>query len=114
MLYDDLETEDFPIWYANKLIQTPGLTPTGIVDKVAALLGRLEREYEVDRYINLLHDVINGKSMWRKAIYAAQITPQYGATSIRQAITRRAMGISSGIEQGQHKLLLDSIFVTNI
>ena len=72
MLYDDLETEDFPIWYANKLVQTPGLTPTGIVDKVAALLGRLEREYEVDRYINLLHDVINGKSMWRKAIHAAQ------------------------------------------
>ncbi len=72
MLYDDLEIEDFPIWYANKLVQTPGLTPTGIVDKVAALLGRLEREYEVDRYINLLHDVINGKSMWRKAIHAAQ------------------------------------------
>lgn len=43
-----------------------------IVDKVAFLLGRLEREYEVDRYTNLLHDVIQGKSMWRKAIHAAQ------------------------------------------
>lgn len=72
MLYDDLDTEDFPVWYAHKLIQTQGMSPTDIVDKVAALLGRLEREYEVDRYINLLHDVINGKSMWRKAIHAAQ------------------------------------------
>ena len=72
LLYDDLETQDFPVWYAQKLIQTQGLSPTEIVDKVAFLLGRLEREYEVDRYINLLHDVIQGKSMWRKAIHAAQ------------------------------------------
>ena len=72
VLYDDLETEDFPVWYAKKLLQTPGLSPTEIVDKVAVLLSRLEREYEVDRYINLLHDVIPGKSMWRKAIHAAQ------------------------------------------
>ena len=39
---------------------------------------------------------------------------QYGATSIRQAITRRSMGISSGIEQGQRKLLLDSFLTDKI
>ena len=48
----------------------------------------------------------------RSGCNAALITPQYGATLIRQAITRRSMGISSGIEQGQRKLLFDSLFVT--
>ena len=35
----------------------------------------------------------------RSGCNAALITPQYGATLIRQAITRRSMGISSGIER---------------
>ena len=43
---------------------------------------------------------------------AALIIRQYGAILIRVAITPRSMGTSSGIEQGQRKLLFDSLFVT--
>jgi hypothetical protein len=39
------------------------------------------------------------------------IIRQYGGTLIRVAITPRSMGISSGIEQGQRKLLFDSFLV---
>ena len=48
----------------------------------------------------------------RSGCNAALIIRQYGAILIRVAITPRSMGTSSGIEQGQRKLLYDSLFVT--
>ncbi len=72
LIYDDLETQDFPIWYANKLLQMQDISPNTVVEKVAALLAHLERDHEIDRYINLLNEVIKGKSMWNKAIREAK------------------------------------------
>ena len=72
MMYDDLETQDFPIWYANKLLQTQDISPNSVVEKVASLLARLDRDHEIDRYVNLLNEVIKGKSMWNKAIREAK------------------------------------------
>ena len=43
----------------------------------------------------------------RSGSNAALIIRQYGAILIRQAIIRKSMVTSSGIEQGQRKLLFD-------
>ena len=72
VIYDDLETQDFPVWYAQKLLQKQDMSPNSVVETVAALLARLERDHEIDRYVNLLNDVIKGKSMWNKAIREAK------------------------------------------
>ena len=72
LMYDDLETQDFPIWYANKLLLTQDVSQNSIVEKIAGLLAHLERDHEIDRYVNLLNDVIKGKSMWNKAIREAK------------------------------------------
>ena len=72
--YDDLEQQEFIIWYANKRVNYPQMFNTGNtpVDDVADLLAEVEQEHEIDRYINLLHDVIKGKGMWRKAVTEAK------------------------------------------
>ena len=48
----------------------------------------------------------------RSGSNAALIIRQYGGTLIRVAIIPRSMGTSSGIEQGQRKLLFDPLFAT--
>ena len=72
--YDELETEDFVVWYAGKRINAPELfkSTNTAVDDVADLLAFVEQEHEIDRIINLLNDVIKGKSMWRKAVNEAK------------------------------------------
>lgn len=72
--YEELETQDFVVWYAEKRVAAPELfdsTRTPVED-VAELLAPIEQEHEIDRLITLLHGVIRGKSMWRKAILEAK------------------------------------------
>lgn len=68
--YDDLETQEFVVWYAAKRVNHPNMFNTGNspVEDVADLLAQVEQEHEIDRFISLLNDVVKGKSMWRKAI----------------------------------------------
>lgn len=72
--YDELETQEFVVWYANKRYIAPELFKSGntVVDDVADLLAFVEQEHEIDRYINLLNDVIKGKGMWHKAVNEAK------------------------------------------
>ena len=72
--YLDLLQEDFIPWYAKKRITAPeqftsNSTP---VDDIAELFIGIEQEHEIDRLINLLNEVVKGKSMWRKAITEAK------------------------------------------
>ncbi len=72
--YDDVEQQEFITWYANKRVNASQMFNTGNtpVDDIADLLADVEQEHEIDRYINLLHDVIKGKGMWRKAVTEAK------------------------------------------
>ena len=70
----------------------------------AWLYKQLERELAWERAQQKALDTC------RNGSNAALIIRQYGGTLIQQAITRRSMVTSSGIEQGQRKLLLDSFF----
>lgn len=72
--YNDLPIEEFPVWYAKKLVQANELSSPSIVAAVAALIARLEKAHEIDHYVNQLNEVIKSKSMWNKAIRAAQRT----------------------------------------
>ena len=72
--YLDLPQEDFIPWYAKKRVNAPEQFPNSKspVDDIAELFIGIEQEHEIDRLINLLNDVIKGKSMWRKAITEAK------------------------------------------
>ena len=56
---------------------------------------------------NSAEDFAETSRTCRSGYNAALIIRQCGAVSIRVAITPRSMGTSSGIEQGQRKLLFD-------
>ena len=71
-IYDKIATEDFIIWYADKHNAHPEAFKTPLVDDVAELLALIEQEYEIDRLINLLQDIVKGKSMWKKAVLEAK------------------------------------------
>ena len=72
--YEDLETEDFVVWYAAKRFNASELfkSTNTAIDDVAALLAFVEQDHEIDRLINLLNEVSKGKSMWRKAVNEAK------------------------------------------
>ena len=72
--FDDLEQQEFIVWYAKKRVNYPQMFNTGStpVEDVASLLAFVQQEHEIDRYINLLHEVIKGKGMWRKAVTEAK------------------------------------------
>ena len=72
--YSDLPIEEFPIWYAKKLVQAGEMSHPDIVSSVSALIARLEKPHEIDHYVNQLNDVIKSKSMWNKAVRSAQRT----------------------------------------
>lgn len=84
MLYDELEQQEFIVWYADKRVNYPQMFPTGnsAVDDIADLLASIEQEHEIDRYINLLNDVIKGKTMWRKAVTEAK--RRHGAAQLKE------------------------------
>ena len=81
--YEDLDTLDFVIWYADKRVNAPEMfdsTQTPVND-IADLLATVEQEHEIDRLITLLNDIIKGKSMWRKAILEAK--RRHGEAALR-------------------------------
>lgn len=84
MLLDELEQVDFVLWYARKRIAAPaGMFEGDPMEDIASLVACLDKEYEIDRYISMLHDEISkGKSIWRKAIEAAK--RQQGAERLKQ------------------------------
>ena len=69
---NDLEQTDFVLWYAKKRFQD--LTENGNkMEDIAELVAYIDKDYEIDKYIAMLHDEVSkGKSMWRKAIEAAK------------------------------------------
>lgn len=73
-LLDELEQTDFVLWYAKKHFAAPaGMFEGDPMEDVAALVACVDKEYEIDKYISMLHDEVSkGKSMWRKAIDAAK------------------------------------------
>lgn len=72
--FNDLEQVDFVLWYALKRRNCPEMFNTGRSDvkDIAALVSHLENPSDIDYTINLLNEVIKGKSMWRKAIEEAK------------------------------------------
>lgn len=83
-ILEDLEQVDFVLWYAKKRIAAPaGMFEGDPMEDIAALVACLDKEYEIDKYIAILHDEIaKGKSMWRKAIEAAK--RQQGEDRLKQ------------------------------
>ncbi len=83
--YEDLPLQEFVIWYAEKRVNAPelfGSTNTAVND-IADLLVHVEQEYEIDRFISLLNEVIKGKTMWRKAITEAK--RRHGEAALRSS-----------------------------
>ena len=83
-MLDELEQVDFVLWYAKKRFAAPaGMFEGDPMEDIASLVACLEKEYEIDKYISMLHDEISkGKAIWRKAIEAAK--RQQGAERLKQ------------------------------
>ena len=83
LLLDELEQEDFVLWYAKKRFAAPAGTFEGNpTEDVAALVACVDKDYEIDKYISMLHEEVSkGKNIWRKAIEAAK--RQKGKDSLR-------------------------------
>ena len=73
-ILNNIEEEDFVVWYANKLIVDNATQEqkTQAVMTIADLIAKIDDELKQSMYIDLLVKTLPGRVMWKNAIRAAK------------------------------------------
>ena len=73
IIFEDLQEEDFVVWYAEKRVLDAGdaQVSISIVDDIAGVVALCEKEHERNMYIDKLIKLVPGRATWSKAIRAA-------------------------------------------
>lgn len=73
IVFNELQEEDFVIWYAGKRILDAGEAEVSIsiVEDIANVVALCDKEHERNLYIDKLIKLVPGRSTWNKAVKAA-------------------------------------------
>ena len=73
IVFNELQEEDFVIWYAGKRILDAGDAEVSIsiVEDIANVVALCDKEHERNLYIDKLIKLVPGRSTWNKAVKAA-------------------------------------------
>ena len=87
IIFNDLQEEDFVMWYAGKRVLDSGDAEVNIaiIEDIANVVALCEKEHERNLYIDKLIKLVPGRTTWNKAVRAA--VQSHNAATLRSNAT---------------------------